>query len=164
MERNSNTRLGRMALRILRGGEPWVEEADPKYRHLMVAMLILRLQKGGRKSVSRRIVYGAMSRLKRRFPFKKPIDVVSAAVAALRRAHEVCRRRSKEGDHEPFAAPVPRERATILAVRELADKARKAKGKSMSERLADQIAEVYLSTVKEPPPGPRRAAARARVG
>ena len=163
MERMTKISPGKRVPGILRE-EARIAEADPEYRHPVVAMLILRIQKGGRKTVARRIVYGAMSFLKRRFPFTKPIELLLIAVGALRPRCEVRAQRMKGGARKLVGIAVPDERATVLAIREVAKKAREARGMSMSERLAHELGEAFLRTIHEPPPGPRRAAARAHAG
>ncbi len=112
-------------------------EADPTYDNVVVAKFINHLMRKGKKTIARRIVYQAFDIIKAQTK-KEPIDVFEKALNQAAPRVEVRPRRIGGATYQ-----VPREvkekRAQSLAMRWLIEAARRKKGKSMQEKLAQEL-------------------------
>ena len=109
---------------------------DPIYKSRSVARLINNIMLGGKKHTAESIVYGALEQLN---PDKKEaLTVFDNALKNIMPKQEVRSRRVGGATYQvPF--PVKHERSEALAVRWLTDAARKKSGKSMSDRLYEEL-------------------------
>ncbi|MBN4069207.1 30S ribosomal protein S7 [Beggiatoa alba] len=110
---------------------------DPKYGNSTLAKFINVLMKGGKKSVAERIVYGALDELISRGK-GEALDVFDAALDNIRPAVEVKSRRVGGATYQ-VPIEVRADRRTALAMRWLAEAARKRSEKSMALRLAGEM-------------------------
>jgi len=117
--------------------------ADPKYSNRLLAKFINNLMLNGKKNVSENIVYGALEILEQKIQepgngsklFNKAIDNVRPRL-------EVKARRLGGATYQvPIEVPVARSNA--LAMRWIRDFARKKKGRSMQNKLADELLSAY---------------------
>src|SRR3977135_1571443 len=112
-------------------------EADPIHRSKLVQQVINKVMLDGKKSTAERIVYDALALLAERSD-KDPIEQLESSIKALTPALEVRSRRVGGATYQ-VPVEVPARRARTLAVRWLVEFARRRRGKSMSERLANEL-------------------------
>ena len=115
---------------------------DPIYNDLIVAKFINRLMLDGKKSISQKILYGALDDLKTKVAGEEPLTVFKKAVDNVKPNLEV---RSRRVGGATYQVPVdvrPARRLT-LAIRWIVEHARKRGEKSMSQRLANELVDAY---------------------
>jgi len=110
---------------------------DPKYGNETLAKFINVVMKSGKKSVAEKIVYGALGEVQKRHK-EDELDVFSQALDNIRPVVEVKSRRVGGATYQ-IPVEVRADRRTALAMRWLADAARKRGEKSMGLRLAGEI-------------------------
>ncbi|RJQ14587.1 30S ribosomal protein S7 [Candidatus Parcubacteria bacterium] len=110
---------------------------DPKYKSVLVARLINRIMTEGKKTTAQRVVYGAFNIIKEKTK-ADPLAIFEQAVSNAAPQVEVKSRRIGGANYQ-----VPREvrgeRRITLALRWIVDAARGKKGKSMGEKLAEEL-------------------------
>jgi small subunit ribosomal protein S7 len=117
---------------------PETLKPDPVYGNLVLSKFINCLMYGGKKATAQRIVYGALKIIEGKVKDMKPIDVFDLALNNVKPNIEVRSRRVGGANYQvPMA--VGRKRQQSLAIRWLLEAARAKSGKSMQERLAEQL-------------------------
>ncbi|MDX1687605.1 MAG: 30S ribosomal protein S7 [Candidatus Promineifilaceae bacterium] len=118
---------------------PDKREVDPdlKYDSEHVAMFINRLMSDGKKSVARRILYTAFDKIEERMG-ADPLDIFEQALDNAMPRVEV-RPRRVGGSTYQVPIEVPPNRRVSLAMRWLLAAARNRGGRSMSEKLANEL-------------------------
>jgi small subunit ribosomal protein S7 len=111
---------------------------DPKYKSIKLAKFMNRMMKDGKKSLSERIIYGAIDMLKVKSPGKGDLELFELAIERAMPAVEVKSRRVG-GATFPVPIEVQPARAEALSMSWIIDGARGRKEKSMAERLAAEI-------------------------
>jgi small subunit ribosomal protein S7 len=117
---------------------------DTKYNNILVGMFINRLMKGGKKSTASRVVYGALSIIEERM-HRNPLEVFEQAIKNVTPIIEVKPRRVGGATYQ-VPVEVPPHRRLSLAMRWLAGSARNRSGKSMSEKLANELMDAAQNT------------------
>ena len=114
---------------------------DVRYDNLQVAMFINRMMHGGKKSLATRIMYNAMEAMGDRTK-KDPVEVFEAAIRNVAPAVEV---KPKRVGGSTYQVPidVTQERGIALAMRWLIQFARSRNGRSMAEKLANELLDAY---------------------
>jgi small subunit ribosomal protein S7 len=112
-------------------------EPDPQYKDRMVGRFTNVIMKDGKKSTAERIVYGAFSVIENKTR-NDPLAMFRRALENVRPRVEVKSRRVGGATYQ-VPIEVRPERATSLAMRWLKQYARARSGKSMREKLADEI-------------------------
>jgi small subunit ribosomal protein S7 len=110
---------------------------DPRYSSLMVSRFINKLMERGKKGTAEDIMYGTIEELERRA--KRPgLEVFEQA---LRNATPVIEVKPRRVGGATYQVPVEikGERRAALAIRWIIGAARKRSGKSMSDRLAQEL-------------------------
>lgn len=121
-----------------RGRAPRREIApDPRYGSVKVARFINKLMRRGKKSVAERIFYTAMDRIQERTG-KSPLEVFDQAVQNATPLLEVKPRRVGGSTYQ-IPIEIRPERRESLAMRWLIQTARNRPGKSMAEKLANEL-------------------------
>ncbi len=112
-------------------------QPDLVYNNVTVAKLINYIMRKGKKTVARKIVYGAFDILKEKTK-KDPIDVFEAAIKNTSPLLEVKPRRIGGATYQ-----IPREvrgdKKLVLAMRWIIQAAKSKKGKPMKEKLAEEL-------------------------
>ena len=112
---------------------------DPIYSNVVVAKFINQVMRQGKKTIARKIVYGAFKVIKEKTK-KEPIEVFDSALNNASPILEVKPKRIGGATYQ-----VPREvrgdRRLTLAMRWIIQGARSKKGKPMKERLAEELIE-----------------------
>jgi len=118
---------------------PDKREVDPdlKYDSEHVAMFVNRLMSDGKKSVARRILYDAFDMIEDRMG-ADPLDIFEQALDNAMPRVEV-RPRRVGGSTYQVPIEVPPNRRVSLAMRWLLAAARNRGGRSMSEKLANEL-------------------------
>ncbi len=117
---------------------------DLEYQSTSVTKFIHQVMKKGKKSLAQKIVYKCFNIIEEKE--KKPaIEIFNQAIENTSPKVEVRAKRIGGATYQvPF--PVNADRATTLAMRWIISAARKQKGKTMKEKLADQILDSFKDT------------------
>mgnify|MGYP001554848902 CR=1 FL=1 len=110
---------------------------DPKYGDVLLARFINYLMRRGKKSTAERIIYGTFEQIESKM-HTDPLAMFRRALENIRPRIEVKSRRVGGATYQ-VPVEVRPERASSLAMRWLSDFARKRSGKSMREKLANEI-------------------------
>jgi small subunit ribosomal protein S7 len=114
-------------------------EADPMYGSKLVQQVLNKVMVDGKKSIAEQTVYDALDILARRTN-QDPVPALEESVKVLTPTLEVRSRRVGGATYQ-VPVEVPQRRARTLAVRWLVEFARARREKSMSERLAGELAD-----------------------
>jgi small subunit ribosomal protein S7 len=114
-------------------------DADPMYGSKLVQQLINKVMVDGKKSIAEQIVYDALDILAKRTN-QDPVPALEESIKVLTPVLEVRSRRVGGATYQ-VPVEVPQRRARTLAVRWLVEFARARREKSMSERLAGELAD-----------------------
>lgn len=115
---------------------------DPKFNSKVVAKFINMVMLRGKKSIAEKIVYGAFERLKTQLNEPDAIKIFHKAIDNVRPRLEVKPRRVGGATYQ-VPVEVKQQRGTSIALRWIRDFARTKKGKSMEEKLAEEILAAY---------------------
>ena len=127
---------------------------DPKYTSELVAHMIRVVMKDGKKTVSERIVYGAIEKVAEKMKedpskfvkdekqFENPLDVVSAAIDNMKPQVEVKTRRVG-GTTYPVPVPIAENRQLSLALRWTTQYASARRGMGMPAAVAAEIIDAF---------------------
>jgi small subunit ribosomal protein S7 len=110
---------------------------DHTYNSTLISRFINLVMKKGKKSVSEKIVYGAMEQVKQKAK-EDPLKVFQKAVENVRPLLETKSRRVGGATYQ-VPVEVPENRSITLAVRWILRHARERGGKSMIDNLAAEI-------------------------
>ncbi len=110
---------------------------DAKYQSVIVARLINKIMKCGKKSTAERIVYGALQVVEQQ-ESQAPVSVLEQAVKNATPLLEVKSRRIGGATYQ-VPVEVRPDRSLSLAMRWLVNSARVRTGKSMVEKLAAEL-------------------------
>ena len=113
--------------------------ADPKFANVELAKFMNVLMTRGKKSVAESIVYGALEMIKSKSG-KDPIEVFSQAVQNVKPVVEVKSRRVGGANYQ-VPVEVRPVRRIALSMRWIREAAQKRGEKSMTARLAGELAE-----------------------
>jgi small subunit ribosomal protein S7 len=112
---------------------------DPKFHNVTVSTLINKVMTCGKKRTAETIVYGALDILEERSS-KDPVTALEQAVKNATPLLEVKPRRVGGATYQ-VPVEVRPDRGLFLALNWLLKSARARKGKSMTERLADELSD-----------------------
>ena len=110
---------------------------DPKYGSLILAKFINFVMYDGKKTISEKIIYGALEKIKNKTK-EDPIKIFNEAIGNIRPNLEV---RSRRVGGATYQVPqeVNTKRSQTLALRWLLEATRKRKNKSMSDKLFSEL-------------------------
>lgn len=114
---------------------------DQKFHSLLVTAFINRLMERGKKSLAERIFYGAMEAVEKSTQ-KPALEVFNKAMENVKPVLEVKSRRVGGATYQ-VPVEVRYNRRNSLAIRWIIASARERKGKSIAEKLAQEIMEAY---------------------
>jgi len=115
---------------------------DPKCNSKLVSRLINTIMISGKKSTAERIVYGSFDIIRQKIDKEDPVDVFKQAIDNIRPLLEVKARRLGGATYQ-VPIDVSPNRGTSLALRWIRNFSRTKKGRSMKEKLADEIMAAY---------------------
>jgi small subunit ribosomal protein S7 len=116
--------------------------ADPKFNSKIVGKFINMVMVEGRKSVAENIVYGAFEKVKTVLNEPDALKIFHKAIDNVRPRLEVKPRRVGGATYQ-VPIEVKQERGASIALRWIRDYARHRKGKSMEDKLSDEIISAY---------------------
>jgi small subunit ribosomal protein S7 len=111
--------------------------ADPVYNSILVTQIQNRIMTRGKKTLSDRIVYGALKRVADRTG-KDPLPILKKAVDNIKPLLEVRSRRVGGATYQ-VPVEVQSRRGTTLAIRWLVGFSRRRRERTMADRLAGEI-------------------------
>ena len=124
--------------------EKRIPAPDPVYNNIVVAKFINQIMRKGKKTIARKIVYAALSVIKEKTK-KEPLEVFELALQNASPFLEIKAKRVGGATYQ-----VPREvrgdRKLALAMRWIIKGAKSRKGKSMGERLANELIDASNNT------------------
>ncbi len=117
---------------------------DPLYSNVTVAKFINQVMRKGKKTIARKIVYGAFDILKEKTK-KEPLEVFEQA---LKNASPLLEVKSKRIGGATYQIPreVKGERKLTLAMRWMIKAANSKKGKPMKEKLCQELIDASKNT------------------
>jgi small subunit ribosomal protein S7 len=115
---------------------------DPKFNSKIIAKFINMVMTEGKKSVAEKIVYGAFDILKVQLNEQDSLKIFYKAIDNVRPRLEVKPRRVGGATYQ-VPIEVKQQRGTSIALRWIRDFAVAKKGKTMKEKLADEIIAAY---------------------
>ncbi len=110
---------------------------DEKFNNVRIAMFINRMMRGGKKSVSQRIMYDALDLIEERAS-RDPLEVFEQALRNVQPSVEVKATRVGGATYQ-VPTEVPAHRAMTLAMRWILENARARGGRNMAEKLAGEL-------------------------
>lgn len=110
---------------------------DPRYQDIVVTKTINALMYGGKKSTAEKIFYGALEEVEKKTG-EEPLKMFKKALTNIKPAVEVKSRRIGGATYQ-IPVEVRPARRQSLALRWLRDYAKNRAGKTMINRLADEI-------------------------
>jgi small subunit ribosomal protein S7 len=112
-------------------------EPDQRYSSVLVSRLIHNVMREGKKSLATRIVYDSLDKAAEATK-KTPTEVLDTAIANAGPTMELKSRRVGGANYQ-VPIEVKPERRVQLALRWMIESARGGKGKSMTEKLAEEF-------------------------
>jgi small subunit ribosomal protein S7 len=116
--------------------------ADPKFNSKVVGRFINMVMLKGKKAIAEKIVYSAFEKVKTTLNEPDVLKVFHKAIDNVRPRLEVKPRRVGGATYQ-VPMEVKQERGSSIALRWIRDFARHRKGKSMEEKLADELIAAY---------------------
>ena len=110
---------------------------DPIYNSKIVTRLVNQIMVGGKKGTAQKILYDAFKKIEAETK-RNPLDVYNEALENIKPALEVKSRRVGASNYQ-VPIEVRDERSQSLALRWLVNYAKLRGGKSMSDKLANEI-------------------------
>ncbi len=110
---------------------------DPKYQDIVITKFVNTLMIGGKKSIAEKIFYGALEAVQEKTG-EEPLKVFKKALSNIKPAVEVKSRRIGGATYQ-IPVEVRPARRQSLALRWLRDYASERSGKTMIQKLADEI-------------------------
>ena len=110
---------------------------DSVYDSVIVAKFINQVMRRGKKTIAEKIVYQAFEEVKKKTQ-KEPLEIFEEA---LKNASPLLEVKSKRVGGATYQVPVPveKDRRLTLAMRWIIEAAKSKKGKSMEEKLAEEL-------------------------
>ena len=112
-------------------------DPDLQYGSVVVARFVNYLMRDGKKSVAEKVMYNALEKVKKDTG-GEPLPIFEKALENVSPVMEVTTRRIGGANYQ-VPREVRQERKFMLAVRWLIGAAKKKSGKSMSDRLAEEL-------------------------
>lgn len=117
---------------------------DPVYSSELVTRFINNIMRRGKKTLASRIFYQAMEKINKRTK-KPPLEVFKQAIENVRPQLAVKPRRVGGATYQ-VPIEVPKEKSTSIAIKWIINFSKARKGKSMQEKLADEIIDAFNNT------------------
>lgn len=116
--------------------------ADPKFNSKIVAKFVNMVMLAGKKSLAEKMVYGAFEIVQKQL---NDPDITKVFLKALDNARPRLEVKPRRVGGATYQVPIEvrQERGTSIALRWIRDFAKAKKGKSMKEKLADEIIAAY---------------------
>jgi small subunit ribosomal protein S7 len=119
-------------------------DPDPIYKSLVLSKFINKIMLDGKKSVARKIVYGALDKLAKKVKAENPLAAFEQALENAKPALEVKSRRIGGATYQ-VPVEIPSERRLSMAIKWVIDFSRAKAGRSMEDGLAAELSDCYLN-------------------
>ena len=110
---------------------------DPRYQDVVVAKCVNALMKDGKRSTAEKIFYGALDQVEKKTG-EEPLKMFKKALSNIKPAVEVKSRRIGGATYQ-IPVEVRPARRQSLALRWLRDYAKSRNGRTMTDKLADEL-------------------------
>ena len=110
---------------------------DPRYQDIVVTKFVNCLMYQGKKSVAEKIIYGSFDQIEKKTG-EEPLKLFKKALSNVKPAVEVKSRRIGGATYQ-IPVEVRPSRRQSLAIRWIRDNARSRGGKTMEDKLADEL-------------------------
>lgn len=117
---------------------------DPQYSSIVMAKFISKMMKDGKKSTSQKIIYDALDNIKAKGN-DNPLEVFLKAIENVKPMVEVKSRRVGGSTYQ-VPVEVNEKRREALSMRWIIGAARSRAGKSMAEKMSNEIMDAFNST------------------
>ena len=115
---------------------------DPKFKSILVSKFINMIMERGKKSTAERIMYDAMDLVTQKVDNANAVVIIEKALANARPLLQLKSRRVGGATYQ-IPCEVREEKGITIVMRWIRDAARARKGRSMQERLAEEIKDAY---------------------
>lgn len=119
--------------------------ADPVYKDVTVSRFVNRMMLNGKRSTSQGIMYEAMAEIEKKVTDNAPVEVFHKALENVKPMIEVKSRRVGGSTYQ-VPVEVKEGRREALAMRWIINAARSRSGKSMGQRLSQELVDAFNST------------------
>ncbi|MBD3282218.1 MAG: 30S ribosomal protein S7 [Candidatus Portnoybacteria bacterium] len=121
---------------------------DPKYNSVLVAKFVNNLMIEGKKFLSQKIIYNALEIVGKKLKKEKKEDVLEVLEEAIKNTSPLLEVKSRRVGGANYQVPyeVKGKRREALAMRWIIESAKKKKGRSMEERLANELIDAFNNT------------------
>jgi small subunit ribosomal protein S7 len=117
-------------------------EPDPVYGSETLTKFINKVMLDGKKTISRRIVYGALEILAKKVNSENPLEAFEQAIENAKPTLEVKSRRIGGATYQ-VPIEIAANRRLALAMRWIIDYSRKKSGRSMTDRLGQELVDCH---------------------
>ena len=126
-------------------------QPDPKYKSIVLSRFINKVMMGGKKSLARDIVYGAVEKLSKKVSIENALEAFEKALENAKPTLEV---KSKRIGGATYQVPieVAPDRREAIAMRWIIGYSRSRAGRSMEDALATELSDCFSnqgSTIKK---------------
>ena len=115
---------------------------DPKFKSVLVSKFINMIMERGKKSTAERIMYDAMDLVTQKVDNANAVVIIEKALANARPLLQLKSRRVGGATYQ-IPCEVREEKGITIVMRWIRDAARARKGRSMQERLAEELKDAY---------------------
>lgn len=124
---------------------------DPKYNSLTAAKFINNLMRKGKKSIAQKIFYNSLDLVTKKLkkdPSANRQDAIEILEEAIKNTSPLLEVKSRRVGGATYQVPyeVRGARREALAMRWIIEAAKKKKGKTMTERLSQELVDAYNNT------------------
>ncbi len=119
-------------------------EPDPIYGSQLLAKFINKVMMGGKKSTSRRIVYGALEKFAQKVKAENALEAFEQALENAKPALEVKSRRIGGATYQ-VPIEIPANRRNSMAMNWIITHARNKTGRSMIDGLATELSDCFTN-------------------
>lgn len=118
---------------------------DPRHKDVTVSRFVNRMMMDGKRSIAQGIMYEAMEEIEKKISDATPVEVFHKALENVKPIIEVKSRRVGGSTYQ-VPVEVKEGRREALAMRWLITAARGRSGKSMGQRLSQELMDAFNST------------------
>lgn len=115
---------------------------DPKFKSILVSKFINMIMERGKKSTAERIMYDAMDLVTQKVDNTNAVLIIEKALANARPLLQLKSRRVGGATYQ-IPCEVREDKGITIVMRWIRDAARARKGRSMQERLAEELKDAY---------------------
>lgn len=115
-----------------------VVSPDAKHSSVLLAKFINNVMQDGKKSLAEKLVYDSLARVEKKHGVADPFKAFLEAMSNIKPHMEVTSVRVGGANYQ-VPSPVDERRGQVLAIRWLIDAARNRSGRSMIEKLSDEL-------------------------